>query len=195
MIKVFTTGQVAKICKVSPRTVSKWFDSGRLRGYRLPVSRNRRIPRQALVRFLNEHGMPLTGLENDYEKKIVLVGLSAGLCSLVTEQLPAKEGFVIEVAQFAFEAAAFVESIQADCLVIDLCIGHKEAVQLCQKLRQKPDQSTIIIGLVNGGASFDHHLTELREGGFTEVFREPVDVAVLVERIRRMIDAKKAAEA
>src|SRR5262249_14744586 len=36
MKKVFTTGQVAKICKVAPRTVSKWFDSGRLRGYRIP---------------------------------------------------------------------------------------------------------------------------------------------------------------
>src|ERR687886_569888 len=35
MKKVFTTGQVAKICKVAPRTVSKWFDSGRLRGYRI----------------------------------------------------------------------------------------------------------------------------------------------------------------
>ena len=37
-MKVFTTGQVAKICKVAPRTVSKWFDSGRLRGYRIPGS-------------------------------------------------------------------------------------------------------------------------------------------------------------
>ena len=36
-MKVFTTGQVAKICKVAPRTVSKWFDSGRLK--RLPDSR------------------------------------------------------------------------------------------------------------------------------------------------------------
>jgi len=31
-MKVFTTGQVAKICKVAPRTVSKWFDSGRFEG-------------------------------------------------------------------------------------------------------------------------------------------------------------------
>ena len=47
MKKVFTTGQVAKICKVAPRTVSKWFDSGRLRGYRIPGSQDRRIPRVA----------------------------------------------------------------------------------------------------------------------------------------------------
>ena len=45
-MKVFTTGQVAKICKVAPRTVSKWFDSGRLRGYRIPGSQDRRIPRE-----------------------------------------------------------------------------------------------------------------------------------------------------
>ena len=38
-MKVFTTGQVAKICKVAPRTVSKWFDSGRLKGYRIPDHR------------------------------------------------------------------------------------------------------------------------------------------------------------
>ena len=36
-MKVFTTGQVAKICKVAPRTVSKWFDSGRLKDIASPV--------------------------------------------------------------------------------------------------------------------------------------------------------------
>ena len=54
MKKVFTTGQVAKICKVAPRTVSKWFDSGRLRGYRIPGSQDRRIPREQLIKFLKE---------------------------------------------------------------------------------------------------------------------------------------------
>ena len=53
-MKVFTTGQVAKICKVAPRTVSKWFDSGRLKGYRIPGSQDRRIPREYLIKFLKE---------------------------------------------------------------------------------------------------------------------------------------------
>ena len=54
---IFTTGQVAKICNVFPRTVCKWFDSGRLRGYRIPGSQDRRIPRVQLQRFLWEHGL------------------------------------------------------------------------------------------------------------------------------------------
>ena len=61
-MKVFTTGQVAKICKVAPRTVSKWFDSGALHGYRIPGSKDRRIPLNQLIRFMKQHGMPLNGL-------------------------------------------------------------------------------------------------------------------------------------
>ena len=59
----FTTGQVARICKVSPRTVNKWFDSGRLRGYR--TSGNiRYVPRVNLIQFLQEHRMPLGELSH-----------------------------------------------------------------------------------------------------------------------------------
>ena len=65
--QVFTTGQVAKICHVVPRTVSKWFDSGRLKGYRIPGSQDRRIPRGILLAFLEEHGMPFGELETDKE--------------------------------------------------------------------------------------------------------------------------------
>jgi excisionase family DNA binding protein len=56
-MKVYTTGQVAKICQVAPRTVSKWFDNGRLKGYRIPGSQDRRIPHKHLVAFMKEHGM------------------------------------------------------------------------------------------------------------------------------------------
>jgi excisionase family DNA binding protein len=51
---IFTTGEVARICVVAPRTVSKWFDTGHLKGYRLPGSQDRRIPEEYLRRFLNE---------------------------------------------------------------------------------------------------------------------------------------------
>lgn len=60
---VFTTGDVARLCGVAPRTVSKWFDTMDLKGYKIPGSRARRIPRQHLITFLKQHGMPLFGLE------------------------------------------------------------------------------------------------------------------------------------
>lgn len=59
----FTTGQVARICGVAPRTVSKWFDSGRLEdGWCIPGSGDRRIPRNALLRFILDYNLPLGAL-------------------------------------------------------------------------------------------------------------------------------------
>lgn len=57
--KVFSTGEAAKLCKVAPRTVSKWFDSGKLKGYKLPGSNDRRIPREQLIRFMKDNGMEM----------------------------------------------------------------------------------------------------------------------------------------
>ena len=47
---VLTTGEVAKLCNVASRTVSKWFDSGQLNGYRFQA---RRIGAFQLRAFLN----------------------------------------------------------------------------------------------------------------------------------------------
>src|SRR5208283_3494938 len=102
MKKVFTTGQVAKICKVAPRTVSKWFDSGRLRGYRIPGSQDRRIPREHLLRFLKEHGMPLGDLEAEVYNKILVVGADAPLQVVLRDHLRESDDFRIETAASGF---------------------------------------------------------------------------------------------
>ena len=103
MKTIFTTGQVAKICKVAPRTVSKWFDSGRLRGYRIPGSQDRRIPREHLIRFLKEHGMPLGELEDEAMGKILLVGSDLTTRSSLNEMI-SNDDFKIEIAASGFEA-------------------------------------------------------------------------------------------
>ena len=70
---VLTTGDVAKICNVAPRTVSKWFDSGQLKGYRIPGSKDRRIPVSELIRFMKAHNMPAPSLPVG---KIRVVGIN-----------------------------------------------------------------------------------------------------------------------
>ena len=57
--RVLTTGDVARICNVSGRIAVKWVDEGLLKGYRIPFSRDRRIPVSELDIFLRTHGMPI----------------------------------------------------------------------------------------------------------------------------------------
>jgi len=55
--RVMTTGQVAQVFSVNINTVIKWFDDGKLEGFRLPESNERRIYRDSVRAFMNVHGI------------------------------------------------------------------------------------------------------------------------------------------
>src|SRR5437868_4419821 len=80
---VLTTGEVARICKVAPRTVTKWFDSGQLRGYRIPGSKDRRIPVTQLIRFMRQNNMPLDGMMNFTKTRILIVDDEAEIVDML----------------------------------------------------------------------------------------------------------------
>src|SRR3954469_1154339 len=187
-MKVFTTGQVAKICKVAPRTVSKWFDSGRLKGYRIPGSQDRRIPREYLIKFLKEHGMPLGDLEDEAMAKILVVGQDQVLIENLKRQLPVERSFKVAVAASGFEAGIQAESFHPDCIIVDFSIGRVEALQICQNLRRNPEYAeTILIALLpDDGAS-----TSFDRSTINETFKKPFDAALLAERLRTLIGARK----
>jgi hypothetical protein len=54
---VYSIDEVREICKVSPRTAIGWFDSGKLKGYRVPGSQERRIPYDRLIAFMKEYNL------------------------------------------------------------------------------------------------------------------------------------------
>lgn len=58
-MKVYTTSQVAKLCGTTPRNVSRWFDGGRLKGYRIPGTYDKRIPAKYLLEFLKDQELPV----------------------------------------------------------------------------------------------------------------------------------------
>src|SRR5438552_4746461 len=72
MKTVFTTGEAAEICKVSQQTIIRCFDSGRLKGFRVPGSRFRRIPRDALIAFMRDNGIPPDSLDSGKSKVLVV---------------------------------------------------------------------------------------------------------------------------
>lgn len=187
MKTIFTTGQVAKICKVAPRTVSKWFDSGRLRGYRIPGSQDRRIPREHLIRFLKEHGMPLGELEDEAMGKVLVVGADIAICSGLRDGMD-PDVFKFERAQSGFEAGIQAESLHPDCVVIDFAMGKSDALMIAGNLRKDPEYAeTVLIGLLDEEdrrSSFDRT-------AFNETFQKPFDVALLAERVRTLVGRKK----
>ncbi len=189
-MKVLTTGQVAKICKVAPRTVSKWFDSGKLKGYRIPGSQDRRIPQEFLIKFLKEHGMPLGELENETMAKVLVVGQDQMLFENLQRELPERAHFKFEAAGSGFEAGIQAESFHPDCIVVDFSIGQTEALQICQNLRRNKEKEfaeVILIALLPD----DDNEPEFDRSIVNESFRKPFDVALLAERLKTLIGTRK----
>jgi excisionase family DNA binding protein len=56
--QVFTTGEVARVCRVAGKTVIRWLDGGLLPCYRVPGTNHRRVTRRHLERFMAEHALP-----------------------------------------------------------------------------------------------------------------------------------------
>ena len=183
---VFTTGQVARICKVAPRTVSKWFDSGRLRGYRIPGSQDRRIPRDHLIRFLKDHDMPLGELEKEGWHKVLVIGAEKLFIVRVKNLMPEADDFRYEVANSGFEAGIQAESFHPDTIIVDLAMGRSEGLQIAVNLRKNPAYAeTVIIAMASEDEASPEKLIE--SYGLNEVFKKPLDTALLAELVRRKI--------
>jgi excisionase family DNA binding protein len=189
MKRVFTTGQVAKICKVAPRTVSKWFDSGRLVGYRIPGSQDRRIPRENLIRFLKEHQMPLGELEEEEMSKVLIIGTDRSLIDRLTSLMPESDNHKVGVAHSGFEAGIQAESFHPDAIILDLGMGRSEGLQIVANLRRNSAYDNCsIIGIA---AEDEAEPDSLLANGFTEIFKKPFDPALLAERIKSMVRGRK----
>lgn len=187
-MKVFTTGQVAKICKVSSTTVSKWFDLGWLKGYRIPGGAVRRIPLEYLIRFMKENSMPLGDLEDEVMVKILILSQDQALVENVKREMLLERSFKLSVAQGGFNCGLQTESFKPDCIIVDFSIGWTEALQVCQNLRRNSEFSEVVLIalLPDDGSS-----TSFDRSSINETFKKPFNTALLAERLLTLIGAKK----
>lgn len=187
-MKVFKTGQVAKICKVSGWSVRRWFNSGRLKGYRLPGSQEIRVPRDYLIRFLKEHGMPLYDLEDEVMAKVLIVAQEQALIEELRSEMPLDHSFKVAVAASSFDAGIQAGSFHPDSIIVDFSIGRTEALQICQNVRRNDELSNVIlVALLPDDGTFWHFDRSL----INETFKKPFDAALLAERLRTLIGARK----
>ncbi len=179
---VLTTGEVAKICSVAPRTVTKWFDSGQLRGYRIPGSRDRRIPTAELIRFMRAHNMPTDGIEKG-QMKVLIIDSNSDVSQQFADTLQTKGSFETRCAHNSFDAGLLAEKFKPQVILINLMAAQINAQQLCTYVRQQQDlQETKVIAMaagLNGNES-----VALQKKGFDAVLTDPTDVNQAVKLIQ-----------
>ena len=146
---VLTTGDVARICNVAPRTVSKWFDSGQLKGYRIPGSKDRRIPVSELIRFMKAHNMPATAFPVG-KIRVLVVDSDADAGSALADTLRTRADYEVQTVRSSFETGVVAQKFAPHVLLVSLLAESIDATEICKSIRANEDLQTIkIIAIAN----------------------------------------------
>ena len=183
--EVFTTGQVAKICSVAPRTVAKWFDSGQLRGYRIPGSRDRRIPLNQLIRFMQAYGIPLGGLDTG-QTRILILDEEHEFTTLLRDALKSEGRYVVDIAATVFEAGVLTQSNCPHVIVADVSVSGLQPRKLCQLLRSSEEFQGIKLIAVSGAMTQGQGAAHL-QNGFDAYLPKPFDVRQLTKIVDEVV--------
>jgi two-component system response regulator RpaA len=179
---VFTTGQVARICQVASRTVSKWFDSGKLQGYRIPGSNDRRVPRRNLLEFLRESKIDVSWLCHMPWDTVLLVGVEEHMHKTVVWRLPEGEGYRILYCGNLVEAAVLAGETHPDVAVIDMSLP--DARHLSRSLCRT---GTACLALTNED---DPGTESWAQTGFASHLQKPAPPDEVVREVKRLLVTK-----
>lgn len=184
---VLTTGDVARLCRVTIRTVIKWYETGRLEGYRLPGSRDRRFTRVAVERFMRASSIPLDLLaprEANGRPKVLVVDDDDGVRRMVCRFLETLGVLDVESASTGWEAGLKTATWHPRVVLLDFRLGDTTGDQVLAAVRSMPDldQPGILI--------MSAHLTpedgeRLLAAGADAVVAKPFDLPKLRDLVYR----------
>lgn len=180
---VLTTGEVAKICNVAPRTVSKWFDSGQLKGYRIPGSKDRRIPLNNLLQFMKEHNIPMDGIHSG-KTRVLVVDDEKDIRETLSRVLVDQAGYEVRAAATGFQAGIECERFRPHVLLLDLHIDEHAVSNVIDTVRASDDLAITRIIAMSGKLT-DGQAMGLRAQGFDGFLKKPFQVRQVIQEIEK----------
>jgi excisionase family DNA binding protein len=191
MKTVFTTGEAAKICKVSQQTIIRCFDNGQLKGFRVPGSKFRRIPREALYKFMKDNNIPTDALESG-KRKVLLVDDDPEVVETINKALQDDGRFEVRIASNGFDAGMMVKDYHPDLIVLDVMLPDINGKEVCHRVRADASMEDVRIVCISGMIE-DDKIQELKLAGADDFLGKPFDVDVLIEKMCVQLDIETSA--
>jgi len=182
---VFTTGEVAQICKVSQQTVIRCFDSGRLNGFRVPGSRFRRIPRDSLISFMKGNGIPLDQMVSG-KRRVLVVDDDPAIVEMFHDLLGSDDRFELRTAASGYEAGLQTEQFRPDVILLDFKLPDINGTTVCRTIRSNPKYEHMKIIACSGVADPDE-VNELLNAGANEFIRKPFVISMVIDKIATLV--------
>ena len=184
---VYTTGEAAEICRLSQQTIIRCFDSGQLQGFRVPGSKFRRIPRDSLIKFMKENGLPLEGLDNG-RIRVLVVDDEPQVTELFVDAMKANGRFDVAVAHTGYDAGVMTQQFQPDVVVLDYMLPDINGNVVCRTIRDNPELAGIKILIISGMVD-PAEVDRLMQAGADDFIKKPFNIEKVIERILELVKA------
>jgi len=188
MKELYSTGEAAKICKVSQQTIIRCFDSGRLAGFRVPGSRFRRIPRKSLIQFMKQNNIPLDSVDSG-KKKILIVDDDAEIVELLVDAFNSNGRFTTRTAGSGYEAGVQTQQFLPDLILLDYMLPDVNGNIVCQTIKGNPQFENIKIIIISGVVK-QEQIEMLLRSGAEDFVKKPFNINELNDKIETVLQMR-----
>ncbi|MBL7139306.1 MAG: response regulator [Planctomycetes bacterium] len=185
MKDVYSTGEAAKVCRVSQQTIIRCFDAGKLDGFYVPGSRFRRIPRESLIKFMKGNSIPLTNLDSDKEK-VLVVDDEVPIVELLVDVLERDGRFEVKTATTGYDAGLLTQQFRPDVIVLDYMLPDVNADVVCKTIRSNPSLEDTRIILISAHID-ESERAKIEKMGVDAFLHKPFQIDELVAKIAELL--------
>jgi excisionase family DNA binding protein len=184
--ELYTTGEAADICSLSQQTIIRCFDSGRLRGFRIPGSRFRKIPRDNLLKFMKENSIPMQSLQTG-KKRLLIVDDDAEIVELMVDVLGRDGRFDIKTASTGYDAGIMTQKFRPDLILLDYMLPDVNGNIVCKTIKENPEFSNTRIIIISGVIN-QLEIDDLLMAGAEAFMKKPFSITELLEKISAVLE-------
>jgi excisionase family DNA binding protein len=191
MEDVLTVFKAGQHCKVSPKTIINWIESGHIKAYKT-VGGHRRINRTDLIAFMQKQGIPIPNEEpTEGKKKILVVDDDPIIVETIVQALEEDEfDYDVISASDGFEAGLQVNHFAPNLLILDIMMPDIKGYEVCKKIKENPETRDTKIIVLSAYLDEDK-FKKMKKNGADACFSKPFPLPQLKEEVARLLELSK----
>ena len=183
-----TSSQIAAYCHVTPRSVNKWIEEGKIRTYTTPGG-HYRIRLEDFLDFLKKYNMPLPPeLQGSVvPKRILIVDDEKNLVNSVKRTLKLAGNYEVDSACDGFDAGRKLLAFKPDLVILDIRMPGMDGYEVAKRIKESPEGGRVRIIAVS--AYFEEEGKEkILSLGADACLEKPFEEDILIQKIEEILN-------
>jgi len=157
-----------------------------LSGFKEPGSKFRRIPRDELMRFMRDNGIPVDRLGGG-KRRVLVVDDDEQIVELLVDVLERDGRFEVGTATTGYDAGIMTQQFNPELILLDYMLPDINGNVVCRTIRQNPELNGTKIIIVSGVVNQDE-INDLLAGGADDFIKKPFNIDKLIGRMAELLE-------